>query len=96
MLAPANGQPAYKSIKQRAVMFREGRVETPVHQRDALPQGTTLKGPAIVTEEGATTVLPPGFSLVVDSDRNLVINVPTHRGDEPQRHETHTPDEVKG
>ncbi len=39
--------------------------DAPVHQRETLPRGATLAGPAIVEEMSATLFLPPGWSLSV-------------------------------
>jgi 5-oxoprolinase (ATP-hydrolysing) len=50
-------------------------VSTPVHSRYALPAGTTIMGPAIIEEDEATTVVPPGDEVDVDAQGNLVITV---------------------
>ena len=52
-------------------MFFGGRfLDTPVLARSRLPAGAPQAGPAIVEEEGATTVAPPGWRLrVLDSGR---------------------------
>jgi N-methylhydantoinase A len=48
-----------------------GYVDTPVFDRAEMPAGTGLKGPAIVEQLDATTVIGPGWSGSVDSDGNL-------------------------
>jgi N-methylhydantoinase A len=42
-----------------------------VWERDRLPEAATLRGPAIVEEFGATTVVPPGWTAAVDPHGNL-------------------------
>jgi N-methylhydantoinase A len=50
-------------------------VETPVYQRTTLPAGAELRGPAIISQFDATTLVPPGARLVVDAARNLIIEL---------------------
>jgi 5-oxoprolinase (ATP-hydrolysing)/N-methylhydantoinase A len=45
--------------------------DTPVYDRYALRPGDRIEGPAIVEEQEATTVLPPGDRLLVDAHLNL-------------------------
>jgi N-methylhydantoinase A/oxoprolinase/acetone carboxylase beta subunit len=42
-----------------------------VWERDRLPAGAELRGPALVEEFGATTVILPGWRGVVDPHGNL-------------------------
>ena len=42
-----------------------------VYERDSLPIGQTFQGPAIVEEDGATTVVPPGWRGRRDGSGNL-------------------------
>lgn len=46
-----------------------------VWQREALPEGARLTGPAIIRQADATTVLEPGSEAVVDQIGNLRIRV---------------------
>ncbi|MEM6935161.1 MAG: hydantoinase/oxoprolinase family protein, partial [Pseudomonadota bacterium] len=48
-------------------------VEARVINRQTLPVGSQLDGPALITEDQTTTVVPSGCSLEVDPDGNLVI-----------------------
>mgnify|MGYP004335052181 CR=1 FL=1 len=41
--------------------------------RDRLREGFRFDGPAIVEEQSATTVMPPGWTLTVDSKGNLLL-----------------------
>ncbi len=49
---------------------------TPVYERDRLPVGARLAGPAIVEQMDATTLVPPGAEVEVDAMSNLSIEVP--------------------
>jgi N-methylhydantoinase A len=46
----------------RSVHFATGTVEVPVFDRDRLGAGDRFRGPAIVTQLDATTVVPAGWS----------------------------------
>jgi N-methylhydantoinase A len=52
----------------RPVYFRETRgfTDTPVYDRYQLAAGATIRGPAIVAEMDATTVIHPGYRALVD------------------------------
>lgn len=45
----------------------------PVYRRETLGRGARILGPALIVEYGATTYLPPRFSLSVDRGGNLRI-----------------------
>jgi N-methylhydantoinase A len=51
-----------------------GRVRAAVYDRDRLEAGLRLEAPAIVTEYGATTFIPPGWSCRIDRDANLLLD----------------------
>ena len=51
-----------------------GFVDTPVFDRAQMPAGIKLKGPAIVEQLDATTVVGPGWSASVDAAGNLRLN----------------------
>jgi N-methylhydantoinase A len=57
------------------VVFDKRRVQTPVYDRAALPTGQVLRGPAVITEYSATTVIPPGKRFRVDRAQNLLITI---------------------
>ena len=46
-----------------------------VYQRELLEPGDGVDGPAIVVEYSATTVIPPGWTALVDARKNLVLEV---------------------
>jgi N-methylhydantoinase A len=52
---------------KREVLFEGGKFTTAVYLRDNLKPGFSQKGPCIIEEETATTVIPPGISFYLDS-----------------------------
>lgn len=50
-----------------------GHQATPIYWRMDLEPGTTFTGPAIIEEFGATVPIHPGFAVVVDEHRNLIV-----------------------
>jgi N-methylhydantoinase A len=56
------------------VYFKDrGWLKTDVYERSDLPAEASFKGPAVVEEPTATTLLPPGHGVSVDDYGNLVI-----------------------
>jgi N-methylhydantoinase A len=51
----------------------DGRKGIPVYERDALVRDQRISGPAIAEEWTTTTLVPPGWKLVVDRIGNLVL-----------------------
>ena len=64
-----------KPVEMAHVIFQGRRVATPVYERSTLSFGHSLKGPAIITEYSATTVIPPGARFKVDRAENLLIAI---------------------
>ncbi len=58
---------------QRRVYFGGDFVECPVYQRDLLPTGGSLDGPAIIEEFGSLTVVFPGWSATTDENGTLAL-----------------------
>ena len=58
---------------ERNVAFDARFVSTPVFGRDLLPVDATVEGPALIEEEGTTTVVPPGFRAWPDEHGNLLL-----------------------
>lgn len=54
-------------------IFSGRAYETPVFSRDDLPIGQRRMGPALIVELGATTVVPPGFSMGIDASSCLIL-----------------------
>jgi N-methylhydantoinase A len=57
---------ATADIETRPVSFDSTFVETAIHHREALPVDAAMPGPTIIEEDGATTVVPPGFNATLD------------------------------
>jgi N-methylhydantoinase A len=66
--SPRRGSP-----ETRAAWFGGGELRVAVHERDELAPGTTIAGPAIVEEFGATTVVPPGWAMRLDGLGDLLL-----------------------
>lgn len=58
-----------------SVYFDGKRVRTQALPRNVLTTGRVYRGPAIVTEYSATTVVPPGLSFQADKAGNLLVEV---------------------
>jgi N-methylhydantoinase A len=67
----ATGAPTPRS--ERQVHLNGGFHSTPIFVRDDLAAGAALEGPLIVDEQGATTVVPPGLTVMVGDCGDLVI-----------------------
>ena len=50
-------------------------VPTPVFDRDTLPTGLELPGPAVVEQLDSTVLIPPGSTATVDKHMNIIIQV---------------------
>jgi N-methylhydantoinase A len=64
-LPKRGGGSAAKPSGTRDVFFNGAFVETPLYERDQLPPGQLIRGPAIIDESGATTVVPPEWKIKV-------------------------------
>ena len=64
-----------KPVERARVFFQGKRVSTPVYERGDLIPERSLKGPAVITEYSATTVIPPGKVFRVDRSGNLLITI---------------------
>ncbi len=64
---------------QRKVYFgpETGFVDSHVYNRYGLLPGDTFEGPCIFEERESTTVVPPGARASVDSNLNLIVDLPT-------------------
>ena len=69
-----SGEAAQASGSRETWFAELGKTSTlPVYNRDDLVQDQQISGPAIVEEWTTTTVIPPGWNLVVDKVGNLVL-----------------------
>jgi N-methylhydantoinase A len=75
-LAAVAAQPAPAAVGDRSVFdARLGRrLTVPVYERHRLGPGATLKGPALIVEEGTTTYASPSFDISVDAGGALVLS----------------------
>ena len=63
-------------------MFFDGRFLTDaIYRREGLVPGDAIRGPAMVTEYTAATVVAPGCSVQVDGFGNLILTI----GEEERR-----------
>ncbi|TDR88920.1 hydantoinase/oxoprolinase family protein [Enterovirga rhinocerotis] len=59
---------------RRPIAFGGAARDVPVLARDRMPVGHTFSGPALVEEDGASTVVPPGWSAALDPVGCLVLS----------------------
>jgi len=62
-------------VERAPVFFQDKIVPTPVFERGDLVAGRSMRGPAVVTEYSATTVIPPGKKFWVDASENLIVEI---------------------
>lgn len=78
-LSPPAANPASDAdgvLERRRVYFRDtGWTECPVYDRYRIAAGAHIRGPAIVEELGATTVVGPADAFTIDAQHNLVVDV---------------------
>jgi N-methylhydantoinase A len=80
-LSKTRQQPARKPalrvapVERAPVFFHDKAVITPVFERGDILPGRSMRGPAVITEYSATTVIPPGKKFWVDTSENLVIKI---------------------
>jgi N-methylhydantoinase A len=66
-------------IKTKPVWFGSKTHLTGVYERQRLAAGALIKGPAVIVEYSATTVVPPDFTCKVDEYLNLVLRLNGNR-----------------
>ncbi|RWE16728.1 MAG: hydantoinase/oxoprolinase family protein [Mesorhizobium sp.] len=59
----------------RPVWYHRAWRDTPVYAREKLPLDAIIKGPAILEQMDATTVLEPGDRARSDADGNIIIDI---------------------
>ena len=76
-LRPKTGRDVTTAIKsRRSVDYAlEGVHDTTIYDGKKLEPGMMLKGPAIIEEEGTTTVVHPGNETLVDDYGNYIITI---------------------
>ena len=78
-LDPGTGTIEGAVTARRDAWFDESRVNVAIYERRRLPVDVSFEGPAIVEEDGATTVITPGWVARADRSGNLRL-VSTGRG----------------
>jgi N-methylhydantoinase A len=73
-LPPAGRAPRRpRPVRRRVYFARAGWRDCPCLPREALGAGAVLRGPAVVEQLDATTVVPPGHAARVDRAGNLLL-----------------------
>ena len=71
--------PSAKSepIGERMVRFDEQpeRIKTPIYNRDTLPAGLIIQGPAVFEQLDSTVLVPPGINAEVDEYLTIKMNI---------------------
>ena len=71
--AKTGPEAAIKNRRPAWFAAANGFMETPVYNRGLLGAGHSIVGPAIIEEPDSTTICPPGYTIVVDDELNLII-----------------------
>ncbi len=58
---------------ERACYMEGGWQKTPFYRRDALRPGWQAHGPSVILDSTGTVVIEPGWKVILDEDRNLLI-----------------------
>lgn len=67
-------QDAYRG--EREIYFDDaGYVDTAIYDRNALSPGETVTGPAILEENGSTSIVPPGTSAEISDYGSVIISL---------------------
>jgi N-methylhydantoinase A len=74
-LAPRKPSMRVAPVERPLVLFHGKTVTTPVFERRDLVPGRSMRGPAVITEYSATTVIPAEKKFWVDAAENLVIKI---------------------
>lgn len=74
-LVHSEGNQESAPITQNDVIFDGETYSTNFYDRESLPFGNLIDGPAILTEFSATTVIPPDFFVRVDEFGNLIMQI---------------------
>ena len=72
---PGSPESPVPRMSRRRVLFDDGWSDVPVFDRGSLPVGFDEEGPAIVAEDHATTVVPPGANFRIQPRGLMEIEV---------------------
>lgn len=72
-----NGSAVPEPKTIRPVWFDENSeaVDTPIYERETLPAGATIDGPAIIEQVDSTTIVPPGVVAEIDPWLNIRMQI---------------------
>jgi N-methylhydantoinase A len=71
---PRRGEVATSSVTRTIIESETGETVTAhVHARSALVPGATIVGPAVILEDGTTTIIPSGRTAWIGADHEIVI-----------------------
>jgi N-methylhydantoinase A len=73
--APPPARGSVSRFPQAPVFFGSRLIASAVCERGSLAIGRKYRGPAVVTEYSATTVVPPGKTFWLDSASNLIVAI---------------------
>lgn len=59
----------------RPVWFNDSWHETPIYNREKIPLGASITGPAVLEQMDTTIVIDPGCTANSDADGNLIVEV---------------------
>ncbi len=76
MLQPGQGEAA--PVGHKWGYFAGRPVWTPLYQREHLPPGVQMVGPAVIFQYDTTTVIPPDWTVGVDDWSNLLLTPSSH------------------
>jgi 5-oxoprolinase (ATP-hydrolysing) len=65
-----------RPVAQRRVWFSGEVIDAPIYQRESLPRGAAIAGPAVVVEANATTVIERGWRGKIDVRGTLILTRP--------------------
>lgn len=71
--APGDEDASQAIVGERGVWFGEGFIQTKLYARERLRAGHRFRGPAIIFQLDATTVVPPAWEAHVDGWGHLII-----------------------
>ena len=71
----SNSDPSEARIKKGQVVFDGENCPTEFYSRESLKPGNRVKGPAVITEFSATTIVPPNFVADVDAYGILILKM---------------------
>lgn len=70
---PTEGRDPVKA--ERDIVFDGRSLATDVFEREHMPVGKPFRGPLVIEEHSATTVVPPGYSIQIEPTGHMMIRV---------------------